>query len=118
MRAVLLTGHGGLDKLEYREDVPPPEPGSEEVLIKVGAAGVNNGDIWIRKGSYGNEDNSTAVAGWRREPMTFPRIQGSDIAGTIVGVGKAVPESRVGEHVLVDFMVFTTDDLSGARLIG
>jgi NADPH:quinone reductase-like Zn-dependent oxidoreductase len=48
MRAVLLTGHGGLEKLEYREDVPTPEPAEGEVLIAVGAAGINNTDIWTR----------------------------------------------------------------------
>ena len=45
MRAVVLTGHGGLDRLEYREDWPTPGPGSGEVLIKVGACGLNNTDI-------------------------------------------------------------------------
>ena len=44
MRAVLLTGYGGFDKLDYRDDVPVPVPGSNEVLIRVGAAGVNNTD--------------------------------------------------------------------------
>jgi len=34
MQAVLLTGHGGLDKLEFRRDVTVPSPDSEEVLIK------------------------------------------------------------------------------------
>lgn len=46
MKAVLLTGHGGLEKLVYREDVPIPKTAKGEVLIKVGAAGVNNTDIW------------------------------------------------------------------------
>ena len=46
MRAVLLTGHGGLEKLEYREDVPTLEPAEGEILIAVGAAGINNTDIW------------------------------------------------------------------------
>jgi NADPH:quinone reductase-like Zn-dependent oxidoreductase len=45
MKAVLLTGHGGLEKLEYREDVPTPEAAEGEVLIAVGAAGINNTDI-------------------------------------------------------------------------
>ena len=45
MHAVLLTGHGGLEKLEYRTDVAVPEPGVGEVLIRVAAAGVNNTDI-------------------------------------------------------------------------
>jgi len=42
MKAVLLTGHGGPEKLEYREDVPRPEPAGGEALIEVGAAGINN----------------------------------------------------------------------------
>ena len=50
MRAVLLTGHGGPEKLEYREDVPIPTPDRGEVLIEVGAAGINNTDIWTREG--------------------------------------------------------------------
>ena len=45
MQAVLLTGHGGLDKLQFRSDVPVPVPTASEVLIKVTAAGVNNTDI-------------------------------------------------------------------------
>jgi hypothetical protein len=42
MTAVLLTGHGGLDKLEYRTDVAVPQPDRGEVLIEVAAAGINN----------------------------------------------------------------------------
>ena len=41
MKTVLLTGHGGPEKLEYREDVPVPRPDEDEVLIEVGAAGTN-----------------------------------------------------------------------------
>jgi NADPH:quinone reductase-like Zn-dependent oxidoreductase len=48
MAAVLLTGHGGIEMLEYREDVAVPVPGPDEVLIRVGAAGVNNTDINTR----------------------------------------------------------------------
>ncbi len=44
MCAVLTTGHGGLEKLEYREDVATPEPAAGEVLIRVGACGMNNTD--------------------------------------------------------------------------
>ncbi|MFQ5761284.1 MAG: alcohol dehydrogenase, partial [Acidiferrobacterales bacterium] len=48
MRAAHLTGHGGLDKLEYRHDVPVPKPKADEVLIRVGACGMNNTDINTR----------------------------------------------------------------------
>ena len=44
MHGVQLVGHGGLDKLVYRKDLPTPEPGIGEVLIRVAAAGVNNTD--------------------------------------------------------------------------
>ena len=47
MRAVVLTGHGDLDKLEYRTDWPVPRPGPDEVLIKVHACGLNNTDVNI-----------------------------------------------------------------------
>ena len=42
MQGVQLTGHGGLDKLVYKEDLPIPTPNNNEVLIQVSAAGVNN----------------------------------------------------------------------------
>ena len=120
MRAVLLTGHGGPEKLEYREDVPTPEPGSGEVLIKVGAAGINNTDIWTREGAYGAEDNPEAVQGWRREPLEFPRVQGADIAGRIVAVGDGVSEERIGERVIVDNALYTGDErgLLTCELVG
>jgi len=50
MHAVVLTGHGGLDKLEYRTDVIVPVPQANEVLVRVAAAGVNNTDINTRIG--------------------------------------------------------------------
>jgi hypothetical protein len=58
MAAVLLTGHGGFDKLTYRTDVPVPRPQNGEVLIRVRAAGINNTDINTRIGWY-----SKAVSG-------------------------------------------------------
>jgi NADPH:quinone reductase-like Zn-dependent oxidoreductase len=121
MKAVLLTGHGGPEKLEYREDVPVPRPAEDEVLIEVGAAGVNNTDIWTREGAYGEVDDPEALGGWRRgERMLFPRIQGADIAGRIVGVGDGVPTSRVGERVLVDPTLYSGEGegLVDAGLIG
>jgi alcohol dehydrogenase len=66
MKAVLLTGHGGLEKLEYREDVPTPKPAEVEVLIAVDAAGINNTDVWTREGAYGTEDDPATTSGWRR----------------------------------------------------
>lgn len=52
MRATVLTGHGGIDALEFRADHPTPEPGPGEVLVRVGACGINNTDINTRTGWY------------------------------------------------------------------
>lgn len=110
MRAIVLTGFGGLDKLDYREDVSDPEPGPGEVRVRVGAAALNNTDIWTRQGAYGSQDDPDASAGWRREPLTFPRIQGADVAGYIDRVGPGIAEERIGERVLVDPMLYDGDE--------
>jgi NADPH:quinone reductase-like Zn-dependent oxidoreductase len=51
MMAVMTTGNGGYDKLEYRA-VPMPVPGPNEVLLRVLTAGVNNTDINTRLSWY------------------------------------------------------------------
>jgi NADPH:quinone reductase-like Zn-dependent oxidoreductase len=117
MTAAVLTGHGGFDKLEIREDVTVPRPGPGEVLIAVGACGMNNTDINTRIGWYsrtvragttaeGGAEGMADVAGrdatWGFGALEFPRIQGADVAGRIVATGEGVPSHRVGERVLVD----------------
>jgi NADPH:quinone reductase-like Zn-dependent oxidoreductase len=120
MKGVLLTGHGGLEKLVYREDVEEPVPGPADVLVRVGAAGVNNTDVWTREGAYGAQDDPTKVQGWRREALSFPRIQGADVVGRIAAVGADVSTDRVGERVLVDPALYTAngDGLLDAGIIG
>ena len=118
MHAVLLNGHGGFDKLEYRTDLPRPRPGANDVVIRVGAAGVNNTDINTRIGWYSKKINSGTDSGgdtgydadldddggWAGEGLDFPRIQGADAAGVIVEVGASVNQARLGERVLVRAM--------------
>lgn len=107
MRAVLLTGHGGPDKLRYRTDVPTPAPAAGEVLVRVNACGINNTDIWVREGAYGTDDDPAAVSSWRRDrPVEFPLIQGADIAGRIAAVGDGVDGAIVGKRVMVDFGLY------------
>ena len=110
MKAVVLTGHGDLDKLEYR-DYPTPAVGAGEVLIEVHACGMNNTDVWVRQGAYGTDDDPSAVASWRRGKPTleFPRIQGTDTVGAIVAVGEGVDKTRIGERVMVDFSIYNSD---------
>ena len=118
MHAVLLTGHGGLDKLVYRSDVPVPRPGAGEVLIEVAACGMNNTDVWVRLGAYGTEQDPNAVSSWRRgtPTLTFPRIQGADTVGRIVAVGDGVPATRIGERIMLDFSLYNRDDDSLADI--
>ncbi len=119
MKAVLLVGHGGPDKLEYREDWPVPEIARDEVLVKVGACGINNTDINVREGAYGTGGDPEAVASFG-DPIEFPIIQGADIAGSIAAVGGAVDPSRVGERVMVDFGIYDGDgdEVTGDDYIG
>jgi NADPH:quinone reductase-like Zn-dependent oxidoreductase len=120
MRAVLLTGHGGLDKLEFRDDVPVPAAGPGEVLVRVLASSVNNTDINTRTSWYseevqsgitaagaqgGFEDAEGHSAGWSGSSFAFPRIQGADICGEVVAVGPGVARERIGERVLVDVWI-------------
>ncbi|WP_119302187.1 zinc-binding dehydrogenase [Dongia deserti] len=101
MLAVRQIGVGDLDQLELVQ-VPVPRPGPKEVLVQVGACGLNNSDIMRRIGGYGSEDDPASATGWKRQPPGLPRIQGSDIAGTIVAVGSDVDIARRGHRVLVN----------------
>lgn len=127
MHAVHLTGHGGLDRLEYRTDVPVPSPGPNEVLVRVGASGVNNTDVNTRIGWYSKSVTSGTEAGgeggydetiaddggWAGEGLSFPRIQGADAAGTIVAVGSDVDDDRIGERVMIRTMQEPLPDGAG-----
>ena len=114
MKGVYLTGFGGFEKLAYHTDIPVPTPKKGEVLIKIGAAAVNNTDINTRIGWYSkNVESGTNKGGstgfkdvnqdgsWLGQALEFPRIQGADGAGTIVAVGDGVDLKRVGQRVMV-----------------
>ena len=120
MKAALLLGHGGLDQLAYREDVPVPVPAAGEVLVRVAAAAVNNTDINLRTGWYSRAASGTAAAGdqaglvrgdagWAGDALSFPRIQGADACGYIVETGPGVDATRMNERVLIDPIIRTND---------
>jgi NADPH:quinone reductase-like Zn-dependent oxidoreductase len=92
VKAVVTTGNGGFDKLHYRE-VPLPELGAGEVLIKVLAAGVNNTEINTRLGWYSG-------GGWHI-PTPFPFIQGTDCCGIVTQTFDSAHAALVGKRVLV-----------------
>lgn len=113
MQAVVTSGNGSYDMLDYRE-VPRPRAGPGELLLKVLAAGVNNTEINTRLGWYssavsdGTEQTAiaagqnTAVAdGDWNDTTPFPFIQGTDCCGEVVDQAADVGETWIGRRVLV-----------------
>lgn len=109
MKAMVLTGHGDVDKLEY-QDVPVPAPGPGKVLVQVTATAKNNTDRKAREGLYPTKKGEmTSFQMGGKPTLVFPRIQGADIAGRIAAVGDGVDESRIGERGLLDFNIYAND---------
>ncbi|KMQ75615.1 zinc-binding dehydrogenase [Marinobacter subterrani] len=109
MKAMVLTGHGDIDKLEY-QDVSVPRPGAGEVLVQVTATAKNNTDRKAREGLYPTKKGEmTSFQMGGKPTLVFPRIQGADIAGRVVAVGDGVDESRIGERGLLDFNIYAND---------
>jgi NADPH:quinone reductase-like Zn-dependent oxidoreductase len=126
MRAMVTTGHGGLDKLEFHDAWPVPQAGPGAVLIRVGACGCNNTDINTRTAWYsdtvksgitadggagGFDEIRPEAATWGGVAVDFPRIQGADAVGRIVAVGEGVDSARIGERVMVDGWLRTSDNI-------
>jgi len=114
MKAVVTTGNGGFDRLVWC-DVPIPELGPGEVLLRVLAAGVNNTEINTRLGWYSSSVTTAtnAAAAIEEERPThkpdggwnvatpFPFIQGTDCCGRVVEVAADVDQKFLGRRVLV-----------------
>jgi len=121
MKAVVLTGHGDMDKLTYHADWSTPSPGPNEVLIRVSACGLNNTDVntrtaWYSKGvlqettggAFKDADEEDAT--WGGAAIKFPRIQGADVVGIVVAVGDGVDDTLLGQRVLIDTWLRDWDD--------
>ena len=113
MNAMVLTGHGGLDRYEWCEDWPVPVPGPMEALIEVGACGLNNTDVNTRTGWYSktvteattgdaHDEVDDADPTWGGRPIRFPRIQGADAVGAVVAVGEDTAPGLIGKRVMID----------------
>ncbi|TPE55211.1 NADPH:quinone reductase [Maribrevibacterium harenarium] len=85
MKAMQIPHYGPASDLTL-VDVPIPTVGDDQVLIQIGAAGVNPVDTYVRSGT----NNYTA---------TFPHTPGNDGAGTIVKVGANVSSLSIGQRV-------------------
>lgn len=121
MTAMVTMGHGDLDQIVLHRDWPRPAPAAGEVLIKVGACGLNNTDVNTRSGWYSKSVSEATTGGafaevgdddptWGGAPLAFPRIQGADICGEIVAVGAGVDPARRGERVITDNWLRDPDD--------
>ena len=86
MKAIRIHEHGGLDVLKY-EEVPVPEIGPGEALVRVKACALNYLDIWVRRGLPG---------------LSLPHIPGCDIAGAVEELGEGVEGFQRGERVVVN----------------
>ncbi len=83
MKAVYIEQTGGVEVLKYG-DLPKPEAGAGEVLVKVAASGVNFIDAYHRNGIY---------------KLPMPAILGSEAAGTVEQVGEGVTGFKPGDRV-------------------
>ncbi|KAM9349725.1 quinone oxidoreductase-like [Symphorus nematophorus] len=93
MRAIRVNEFGAPSVLKLRSDVPVPQPGHRQVLIRVHACGVNPVDTYIRAGTYA------------KPPL--PYTPGSDVAGVVETTGEGVTAVKAGDRV------FTTATVSG-----
>jgi NADPH:quinone reductase-like Zn-dependent oxidoreductase len=110
MKAVRFDEYGDVDVLRVA-DVPVPDPGAGQVLVRVKAAGINPGEAKIREGLL--------HARW---PATFPSGQGSDLAGVVERLGPDVTTVAAGDEVIgwvdnrsaqAEYVVVDADNLAG-----
>ena len=90
MKAVYITQHGGVEVLTYG-DLPEPEPGPNDVKIRVRACALNRLDLYTRAGVRG-----------ARLRFDGPHVLGGDVAGDVVEVGGQVTRVTPGDRVVVN----------------
>ncbi|MCE5335388.1 MAG: zinc-binding dehydrogenase [Desulfobacteraceae bacterium] len=88
MKALCFYQHGELDRLKF-DDVPDPQAGPGEVLVRVKACALNHLDIWVMRG-------------WPGLNLQLPHWGGSDIAGIVAGTGPGVEGWDTGERVVIN----------------
>ena len=84
MKAIRIHRVGGPEVLEL-EDVPDPQPGEGQAVVRVEAAGVNYVDVYFRTGLY--------------KAPALPFVPGQEAAGTVVALGPGVSGISVGDRV-------------------
>jgi len=93
LRGLTISAHGGLDQIEYRTDLPKPEPKRGEIRIRVKAAALNHLDLFV-------------VGGLPGVKITPPWILGADATGIVDAIGdlSGVADNRlqVGDTVIIN----------------
>ncbi len=87
MKALRFHEYGGPEVLKI-EDIPVPEPGAGEVLVRVSGAGINPVDWKVREGMMKD-----------RMPLQFPQIAQWEFSGTIEKLGDGVAGYEVGDEI-------------------
>ncbi|HZP33773.1 MAG TPA: zinc-binding dehydrogenase [Candidatus Acidoferrales bacterium] len=87
MRAIVIPKHGGPEVLQLTE-LPNPQPGPSEVVVRVRACALNHLDLWVRRGLNG-------------VTFSLPLVPGSDISGEVAVVGTSVQRVHVGDKVVL-----------------
>ncbi len=99
MRAVLLEEYGPPDVLRVKT-VPDPRPSGAQVLVRVGAVGVDRHDLHLRAGQFKFHTASYRLpAGSNRTPIQLPLILGAELSGTVVEMGPQASGFRPGDRV-------------------
>jgi NADPH:quinone reductase-like Zn-dependent oxidoreductase len=86
VKTSVVTAYGGPEVMKY-QDMPDPEPGVGDVLVKVAGIGINPEDMLERNG---------VVKGWQ---LHFPAIIGLDVSGTVAATGDGVTDLKAGDRV-------------------
>lgn len=90
MRGLTISAHGGIERLELRDDLPVPEPREPtDVRVRLRTAALNHLDLFTLGGLPG----ITIVPPW---------IMGADGFGTVDAIGRAVTDVRVGDAVVIN----------------
>lgn len=87
MKAIVLKELGGPKQLSY-EEVPAPEPGPTDVVVRLKAAALNRRDVFITYGQYPG--------------IELPAIPGSDGAGVVAALGRDVTGVAEGDEVIIN----------------
>ena len=98
MKAIRLHELEGPDELVY-EDVPEPEPGPGETVVRLRAAALNRRDLFATQGQYPGVT-----------PDILPKIPGSDGSGEVVARGEGAEGPDEGTEVVINPALYWGDD--------